>query len=97
MTTNPHSLTNRPVPADIHLHGEARNCVNCGLCWKNCPVDLYPQFLMKTALADELDELLELGLLDCVECGVCTYGCPSKIEISQILTQAKHAYYKDRG
>ncbi|MFH1156685.1 MAG: 4Fe-4S dicluster domain-containing protein [Pseudomonadota bacterium] len=81
---------------DTGLHGEVRACINCGLCDKKCPVDLLPQFILKTVLAEEMEEALSLGLLDCAECGLCTFVCPSKIEVSSVLQQAKHALYKER-
>ncbi len=78
---------------DCGLHGEARACVNCGYCSNVCPVDILPQFTLKSIMAEEVEESLAHGLLDCVECGLCTYVCPSKIEICDVLAAAKKAYY----
>ncbi len=80
---------------DCSLHGEERACINCGYCCKVCPVDILPQFTLKSVLADEVEESLAHGLLDCVECGLCTYVCPSKIELCAAFTGAKEAYYKE--
>lgn len=80
---------------DCRMHGEKRACINCGYCAKVCPVDILVQFAMKNYLADEIEELLQLGLLDCAECGLCTFVCPSKIDLCDLLKEAKAAYYKE--
>ncbi len=90
------SFIRKPPMPDGDRHGEERACINCGLCDKKCPVDLYPQFIFKAAGADELDEAVRMGLLDCTECGLCSYVCPSKIEVSRTLAAARYDYYKDR-
>ncbi len=89
------ALNPNRLPMSASQHGDRRACINCGNCARVCPVDIFPQFAMKSVVADELEESLELGLLDCVECGLCAYVCPAKIELAQILKDAKAAYYKE--
>ncbi len=81
---------------DCSMHGEERACVNCSSCAKVCPVDILPQFTMKSILAEEIEEFLSHGLLDCISCGLCTYVCPSKIDLKNILNQAKENYHKEK-
>jgi Na+-transporting NADH:ubiquinone oxidoreductase subunit A len=81
---------------DCNCHGEVRACINCGFCTEVCPVDILPQFTYKSILADEIEEALNHGLLDCVECCLCTYVCPSKIELKNILKEAKKAYFLEQ-
>jgi Na+-transporting NADH:ubiquinone oxidoreductase subunit A len=88
-------LPNRKLKADASLFGEDRSCISCGICPDVCPVDIYPQELMKNILANERANYLELGLLDCVDCGLCTYVCPSKIELADIIEDAKNKLYKE--
>ncbi len=90
------SLSNKPQAYNSNINGELRACINCGYCEKICPVELLPHFIMKAVVTDELEESLELGILDCSGCGLCSYTCPSKIEVSGILKNAIHEYYKDR-
>jgi Na+-transporting NADH:ubiquinone oxidoreductase subunit A len=85
-----------PFPMDCNRHGEDRACVNCGFCAEVCPVDILPQFTYKSILVEEIEEALDHGLLDCVECGLCTYVCPSKIELFDVLTNTKKAYYVEQ-
>jgi len=85
-----------PLPPDSSMHGEERSCINCGTCAEVCAVDILPQFMYKSLLADEIEEALSHGLLDCVECGLCTYVCPSKIELSTTFIQKRRAYYQEQ-
>lgn len=85
------------LSVDCGQHGEVRACVNCGTCASVCPVDILPQFMMKTILVDEVEEALSHGLLDCAQCGLCTYVCPSKIELCASFVDASRQYYKEMG
>lgn len=89
------AFNKKPFPPDTGQHGEERACVNCGSCTRVCPVDILPQFTVKSILAGEVEESLAHGLLDCVECGLCTYVCPAKIELNSILRKARKDYYKE--
>jgi Na+-transporting NADH:ubiquinone oxidoreductase subunit A len=77
------------------LNGGDRACISCGECPKVCPVDIYPQLLMKSIYAKDSEESLKLGLLDCVDCGLCTYVCPSKIGIDTMISSMKETLEKD--
>ena len=81
---------------DCNTHGELRACVACSYCNRVCPVEMLPQLVFKSLLAEEIEEALAHGLLDCVECGLCSYVCPAKIDIFGILTQGKRDYYKEQ-
>ncbi len=87
------AFNKKPFEPDCNIHGEERSCINCGTCAKVCPVDIFPSFLMKAIYADEIEEALALGMLDCAECGLCTHVCPSKIELGDIIKNAKFNYY----
>jgi Na+-transporting NADH:ubiquinone oxidoreductase subunit A len=89
-------LNKSSMAMDCNCHGEVRACINCGFCAEVCPVDILPQFTYKNILADEIEEALNHGLLDCVECCLCTYVCPSKIELKNILKEAKKAYFLEQ-
>lgn len=45
-------------------------CINCGICAKNCPMNLRPNDL-KEAPAMEFKG-------DCLKCGLCVTGCPKQ-------------------
>lgn len=90
------SLLKSPKKFDCNLHGEERACVNCSYCSQVCPVDLKPDFIMKSLLSEDIEDALSFGLLDCCRCGLCSYACPSKIELTHILSNGIDAYYKDK-
>lgn len=92
------SAVNRgDLKIDCNRHGDERACIACGNCSRICPVDILPQLTFKAILIDEVDDYLAHGLLDCVECGLCSYVCPSKIELADILRDAKRAYYLEQA
>jgi len=70
-------------------HGEGRACVQCGYCIDFCPVELFPNMLMKAALLRDTEKMEGLFIHDCVECGLCTFVCPSKIEIMKLVQDGK--------
>ena len=82
---------------DCNRRGGVRACIACMHCADVCPVDILPQMTYKAVLAEEVEESLEHGLLDCVECGLCSYVCPAKIELTQVLKQAKADYAKEKN
>ena len=90
------SLFRRPAKMDCTLHGETRACINCSYCERICPNGLMPAFIMKALHTGEIEDALALGLMDCCKCGLCSFTCPSKIELTQILSDAMDVYYKDK-
>ena len=82
---------------DCNRRGGVRACIACMHCADVCPVDILPQMTYKAVLAEEVEESLAHGLLDCVECGLCSYVCPAKIELTQVLKEAKAAYAKEKA
>lgn len=91
------TLNRQELVYDCNIHGAERACIACGYCAQVCPVDILPQFTYKAALAGELEETLEHGLLDCVECGLCSYVCPSKIDLFERLKTAKADIYREKA
>jgi Na+-transporting NADH:ubiquinone oxidoreductase subunit A len=89
-------LNKSSMAMDCNCHGEERACINCGFCAEVCPVDILPQFTYKNILADEIEAALSHGLLDCVECCLCTFVCPSKIELRNLLKEAKKTYFLEQ-
>ena len=84
-----------PFKINSNQHGELRACINCSFCADVCPVDILPQFAMKSIHCKEIEEAVSHGILDCAECGLCSYVCPSKIEVTDIIKQAKRDYYRE--
>lgn len=75
--------------------GEERACIACSHCEEVCPVDIKPQFLFKSLLAEDYAMGESLGVKDCSLCGLCTYVCPSKIDLDDIISSAQKFLHKE--
>jgi Na+-transporting NADH:ubiquinone oxidoreductase subunit A len=85
--SEPHLTTN--------LGGGVRAHVATGVYEDVCAVDILPAYLMKSILANDLEEMDGLGLHDCAECGLCTFVCPSKIEFGEIISGGIQDFLKE--
>ena len=68
---------------------EEDNCIRCGKCVENCPMNLMPLHLQQYAAKDDMDSCEKYNVTACVECGCCSYGCPSKRQLVQTIRIAK--------
>lgn len=50
-------------------------CINCGMCYKICPVRVNPKRVMDTGKVSN----------NCLDCGLCSYICPSHINLRKFL------------
>jgi len=75
---------------EIQLSGDYRQCINCGLCVKVCPVNLLPGVLSLYCAKDRFDMAETQGLFHCIECGCCDYVCPSRRPMVHLFRHAKH-------
>jgi len=55
------------VPKNIEFI--KKNCINCGMCWVNCPDD--------AIILDENQNVIGIDLDHCKKCGICTKNCPA--------------------
>jgi electron transport complex protein RnfC len=51
------------------------SCINCGMCYKICPVRVNPKKVMDTGVRSS----------NCINCGLCSYICPSHINLRAFL------------
>ncbi len=72
---------------DTNMHGEERAYVVTGQYEKVCPLDIYPQLLVKAAITDDIDKMEELGIYEVIEedLSLCEFVCTSKVNVQQIL------------
>jgi electron transport complex protein RnfC len=75
---------------EIQVTGRYRECINCGLCVRVCPVNLVPGMLSMYCARDCLDMAEREGLFTCIECGCCDYVCPSRRPMLHLFRHAKH-------
>ncbi len=65
------------------------NCINCGVCAKNCPMRLMPMYIESYALSGDFANAEKYGAMNCIECGSCAYNCPAKRSLVQSISMAK--------
>lgn len=46
-----------------------KSCLNCGICSKNCPMELNPSYYKNSYITDK----------DCIYCNECVNNCPKKL------------------
>ena len=79
---------NKKYDMDTNLHGGPRAFVVNDTYGKVLPMELYPVYLLKACLANDIDKMEKFGIYEVIEedLALCEYVCPSKIYIQQIIT-----------
>ena len=79
---------NKKYDMDTNLHGGPRAFVLNDVYGKVLPMELYPVYLLKACLANDIDKMEKHGIYEVLEedFALCEYVCPSKIDIQQIIT-----------
>ncbi|MCF0191397.1 MAG: Na(+)-translocating NADH-quinone reductase subunit A [Marinilabiliaceae bacterium] len=78
---------NKSYKLDTNMHGERRAFVVSGELDEVLPMDIYPEFLFKAIMAQDIDKMIELGICEVVEedIALCEFVCTSKIPLQKIL------------
>lgn len=78
---------NREFKANTNTNGEHRSFVQTGVFEKLVPMDILPTQLLKSILAEDLDEMEALGIYEVIEedFALCEFADVSKHEIHQIV------------
>lgn len=64
-------------------------CINCGRCFRGCPMFLSPREIERAVLAQDFVRAEKLNVNACIECGTCSYVCPAKRPLVQAVRLAK--------
>lgn len=74
---------------DTNTNGGRRAFVVSGLYEKVLPMDIYPVYLLKAILAEDIDKMEQLGIYEVIEedLALCEYVCPSKIDVQSIIAK----------
>lgn len=77
----------RAYRLDTNLHGGERAFVLTGKYEQVLPMDIFPMQLMKAIIAEDIDNMENLGIYEVAEedIALCEYICPSKTEMQSIL------------
>lgn len=68
---------------------EPTNCINCGVCAKNCPMRLMPMYIEGFSMSGDYANAEKYSAMNCIECGLCAYNCPAKRALVQSISMAK--------
>jgi len=73
-------------------HGGLRAFVQTGEYEKVVPLDILPMHLVKSIIAEDVEEMEGLGLLDVdpEDFALCSYICPSKIDFESYIDRGQH-------
>jgi Na+-transporting NADH:ubiquinone oxidoreductase subunit A len=80
-------LPRKQYTLDTNIHGGHRAFVLTGQYEKVVPMDIYPMQLLKAILAEDIDNMENLGIYEIAEedFALCEFICASKIEIQSIV------------
>lgn len=72
---------------DSNTHGEPRAFVQTGIFERVTPMDILPTYLLKSIMAEDIDEMEELGIYEVVEedLALCEFVDVSKHKVQKIL------------
>ena len=82
---------------DTNTHGEPRAFVLSNVYSKVLPMDIYPVYLLKACLAQDIDKMEQFGIYEVIEedLALCEFVCPSKIAIQAILSDGINLMLKE--
>ncbi len=88
---------NKKYNLDTNTNGELRAFVQTGIFEKVLPMDIYPTYLFKAILANDYDEMEELGIYELVEedVALCEFVDVSKNEIQKLLRRGLNMLNED--
>lgn len=82
---------------DTNINGGERPFVVSGLYEQYLPMDIYPVYLLKACLAQDIDRMENLGIYEVTEedFALCEFVDPSKIDIQQIIRDGINLMIKE--
>ena len=78
-------------------NGSNRAIVPIGLWEKVLPMDILPNFLIRSILAADIEDMEKLGIYECAaeDFALCSLICQSKVEVSQIIQEGLDLMYEE--
>lgn len=82
---------------NTQIHGGKRAFIQTGSYEKMVPMDILPAHLAKSIIAEDIEEMIALGLLEVApeDFALCTYICPSKIDFGEYIQQGLEILEKE--
>ena len=82
------SLFKKPATNfDTRINGSRRAIIPFGRWEAMLPMDLFPDFIIKSILAEDIEDMEKYGIYECdhEDFALCAYACQSKVEVSRII------------
>ena len=82
---------------DTRINGSRRAIIPFGRWEKMLPMDIIPDFLVKSILAGDIEDMEKYGIYECdhEDFALCAYACQSKIEVSKIVKEGLELMEKE--
>ena len=71
------------------INGSRRAIIPFGRWEEMLPMDIIPDFLVKSILASDIEDMEKYGIYECdpEDFSLCAYACQSKVEVSSIINE----------
>ena len=71
------------------INGSHRAIIPFGRWEEMLPMDIIPDFLVKSIIAKDIEDMEKYGIYECdpEDFALCTYACQSKVEVSSIIQE----------
>ncbi len=88
---------NKVYDLNTNKNGEERAFVMTGEYEKVFPMNIYPVYLVKAMITQDIDNMEKLGIYEVApeDFALCEYGCTSKIETQKIVREALNLVKKE--
>jgi Na+-transporting NADH:ubiquinone oxidoreductase subunit A len=82
---------------DTNTNGEERGFVVTGEMEKVFPMDIYPMFLVKAIMVNDIDAMEQLGIYEVApeDLALCEYVCTSKVNIQSVVREGLDVIYEE--
>ena len=90
-------LPRKEMVVDANLHGGKRAFTVSGEYEKVFPMDIYPEFLLKAIITEDIDKMEQLGIYEVApeDFALCEFICTSKMELQSIVRKGLDLMYKE--
>jgi len=80
-------ISNNKSKLNTHLNGSVRTIIPMGNWESVLPMNIYPEYLVKSILCKDIDMMEKLGIYESSpeDFALCSFICQSKVEVSKII------------
>ena len=92
-------MPNKKYSLDTSLNGEDRAFVMTGQYEKVFPFDIYPVYLLKAILTEDIEKMENLGIFEVApeDFALCEFVCTSKMQLQKIVREGLDLVHKEVG